>query len=49
MKDRFWETLGKTCSILVAIWIHFIKLFNRLKIKKAAKIKTSEKDLALLL
>ena len=49
MKDRFWTRLGKTCSILVVIWICFIKLFNRSKILKAVDIDTSEEDLNSLL
>ena len=49
MKDRFWTRLGKTCSLLVAIWIHFIKLLNRSKILKAVDIDASEEDLTSLL
>ena len=49
MQDRFGARLGKTCSILVAIWIHLIKLLNRSEIKKATKVKTSWKDLTSLL
>ena len=49
MKDRFWSRLGKPCSLLVAIWIRFIKLFNRSKILKAVDIETSEEDLTPLL
>ena len=48
MKSRFWTRLGKTSSLLVAIWICFIKLFNRSKIMKAVGIDTSEKDLTSL-
>ena len=49
MKNRFWTRLGKTCSLLVAIWIRFIKLLNRSKILKAVNIDTSEEDLTSLL
>ena len=49
MKDRFWARLGKTCSLLVAIWIQIIKLLNRSKILKAVDIDASEEDLTSLL
>ena len=49
MKDRFWARLGKTSFPLVAIWIHFVKLFNRSKIMKAVDIDSSEEDFTSLL
>ena len=41
--------LGKISSLLVAIWIHLIKLLNRSEIIKVVDIDTSEKDLTSLL
>ena len=49
MQDRFWMRLGKISSLLVAIWIHLIKLLNRSEIIKVVDIDTSEKDLTSLL
>ena len=49
MKDRFWARLSKPCSLLVSIWIRFIKLLNRSKIIKAVKYDNSEEDLTSLL